>query len=249
MIEHTYGMMLESNHYGILGVDQAAALSVLRQSYRRKKHQYSYERYRGFLISNRAGIILQLINKALDLAAAVTLDRRQRQIYDHRMGILYRHASPQIAYSILFDAEDLFTQGKQRMKMNHWFEALRAFERACEINPEEPSYHAYRGWAMFHANQQKHAKEEEYIDKVMDTLDRALYLSPDSESAMLFKARIQNALGNLESSIELYTRLLKNNPGITVAREELRKVTTRQAAKPQQEQGKVWDKVRGIFKR
>ncbi len=249
MLEHTYAVMLESNHYGILGVDQAAALSVLRQSYRRKKHQYSYERYRGFLISNRAGMILQLINRALDLAAAVTLDRRQRQIYDQRMGILYRHASPQIAYSILFDAEDLFTGGKQRMKMNHWFEALKAFERACEINPEEPSYHAYRGWALFHASQQRNAKEEEYIEQVIDTLDRAIYLSPDSESALLFKARIMNVLGNLDLAVELYTKLLKNNPGITVARDELRKVTLRQAAKPQQEQGNVWGKVRGIFKR
>lgn len=245
-LEATYRAFLDTDHYGIIDVKCTSPLSSIRQSYRKKKHQFSYEKYRGFMISNRASLLLQLVNKALDLAVAVILDRKQRRLYDQRKGITYVNASPQIAYSIIFDAEDLFLNGKRRMKMNHWIEAIKQFEKASEINQEEPSYFAYQAWALFQAVQNKQILDENSDAKITFLFNKALELSPNSESALLFMGRIEAIRGDTEKAIELYTRLLRGNPGITVAKDELRKLTLKHSVKPNAD-AKVWNKVKGMF--
>ena len=211
ILEDVYRSMLSRTLYQFLNVGPSTPLSTVRESGARLMAKYSPEQYRAYMLSSRARKLLDCVGKEIGRAVAVLTDSRQRSIYDERIGADYGQ-DRKIALSYLFEAEKTFQEGVREMEASSWSDALMAFTKAAESNPKDPVYLASKGWATYQALKSGQSTDSFAPNKARNILERALAVDSRNLKAMLYLARLERDMGNIDAARSWYERLQKLDP-------------------------------------
>ena len=85
---------------------------------------------------------------------------------------------------LVLEADELFRKGQTFIRRGNAVAAEEGLARAVELNPTEPEYWSYFGWAYF----SKHG--EEGLERAKEALAKAQELKPELASAYEFLGRI-----------------------------------------------------------
>lgn len=94
-------------------------------------------------------------------------------------------------------------QGRQFEQTGRYEEAIGAFEKALELNPQNDE--AYMGLAQVYRRQSMH-------DKALELYQKALELNPENDTAYEGIASAYRGLGMFEKSVETYEKARAMNP-------------------------------------
>jgi len=189
------------------------------------------------------------VGREITRGCHVLTDRREREAYDERIGTDYGQ-DRRVALKYIFDAEDEYLQGAREMEDNQWANALACFTRAAEANPRDPEYLAAKGWSTYQALKAGQSTDSFAPNKARNTLERALSVDQRHQKAMLYLARLEKDMGNLEASRSWFERLHKMDPAndeVVAALDWLRSYSS-SPGRPDDSAG-VWNRFKGMFKK
>jgi len=248
ILEDVYRSMLSRNLYQVLNVTPFAPLSAIRESAARLKAKYEPGQYRGYMLSARAKLLLDYVGQELDRACEVLTEHQERLAYDTRVGTDYGQ-DRRVALSFLFDAEEAFQQGLEEMEKGNWPDALILFTKAGEANPRDPEYLAHKGWATYQALKSGQSSDSFAPNKARNILERALAVDSRHIGTMLFLARIEKDMGNLEAARLWYERVQKLDPTNDEVLASLDWLKSSAGTERRSEEGGAWNRFKGIFRR
>jgi len=211
ILEDVYRSMLSRTLYQFLNVGPTTPLSTVRESGARLNTKYSPEQYRAYMLSARARKLLECVGSEIERAVVVLTDPRQRELYDERVNTDYGQ-DRKVALSYLFEAESTFQEGLKEMEGRSWSDALLLFTRASESNPRDPEYLANKGWATYQALKSGQSTDSFAPNKARNILERALAVDSRNLKAMLYLARLERDMGNIDAARSWYERLQKLDP-------------------------------------
>lgn len=105
--------------------------------------------------------------------------------------------------------ENLLSKGRDNMSSNP-LEAIKAFDQAAELDPEQVEALAYGGWVLRLVGLGAHdeAQKRELIGGAIARLDRAIEINPRYADARAFRAIIRlRDLGDAKASLEDFVAL------------------------------------------
>jgi tetratricopeptide (TPR) repeat protein len=245
ILEDVYRSMLSRNLYQVLNVSNTTPISAIRDAAARVSAKYSPEQYKGYMLSGRAKTILEYVQRELERALTVLTERGQRISYDDHVGTQYDGPTAEVL-SVLFDAEDALMLGVGAQRGSRWTDAVENFSAATELNPRDPDYLAYLGWATYQVYKSGQSDDSFASNKARNILERTLALDSRNPRALLFIARIEKEMGNVEAARVWFERLHKlepTNEEVNAALEWLRM----SAGIERRTQSGFWNWLSGIF--
>jgi tetratricopeptide (TPR) repeat protein len=248
ILEEVYRGMLSRNLYQVLNVTPFTPLSSVRDSATRLRAKYSAGQFSRYILSVRARRLLEYIGQEVERAETVLTELGERTVYDNRVGTDYGQ-DRRVALSFLFDAEEAFLSGVVLAERNEWAEALQRFTRAAELNPRDPEYLARRGWATYQALRTGQSTDSFAPNKARNILERALAVDPRHAHAMLYLARIEKEMENLDAARTWYERLQKVEPASEEAAIAVEKLRSMSRENRKAESVSMWERFKGIFRR
>jgi tetratricopeptide (TPR) repeat protein len=101
------------------------------------------------------------------------------------------------------------------LRQKAWAEAYAAFSEAVELYGDEGEFHAFKGWARFQMDPERHAVE------ALRELERAIRLNPKSDRTYLFAGHIHKATGRTDLAEQQFEKAIQVNPSCNEALQEL----------------------------
>lgn len=245
ILEDVYRSMLSRNLYQVLNVSSSTPISAIRDAAARVSAKYSLEQYKGYMLSKRALKILEYVQQGLVRALTVLTDRRERLIYDEHIGTQHDGPTEEVL-TVLFDAEDALLLGLAAQRGSRWSDAVENFTTAVELNPRDPDYFAYQGWAIYQCYKTGQSEDSFAPNKARNILERTLAIDGRNPRALLFIARIEKEMGNVEAARVWFERLHKlepTNEEVNASLEWLRL----SAGIERRDQSGFWNWLKGIF--
>jgi len=124
----------------------------------------------------------------------------------------------QLDVASLFKAEDLFQRASIMVKNRKWPEAIQAIEEAIKLNPEEGEFYAVRGFARFHAAQDRKAVHAEATKDVQ----LALTKNPRCVAAYYYLGSMAKSLQDMNAAQKHFKKVVELAPDHVDAQRELR---------------------------
>jgi|GEM_PF-1002095 len=190
--------------YDVLRVERQATPGEISGALVEANSRFSLEYYSRFDLG-RDYPKLEEIRRRYEQARKVLLDDEARAEYDAELaGGQLGPTAPAMDAEILFRAAvGLLDRGRAR-------DAVLKFEKALELAPNEPDYHAELGWARFSGG----GRNARAADAARPHINEALRINPDHARAHEYKGAITAALGNddVEAIFHL-ERALEADPG------------------------------------
>lgn len=216
------------DHYQLLGIKRDVAQPELRRAYFELAKKLHPDRLRALAIGDDdrgAQRLFATVNKAF----AVLGNDQERARYNAALerGGTGDQARDRLEAEKkamkLFTAEEHFLRGEQAMRGNRFTVALREFERALELNPDEAEHHALRAWATWCTATDKDA----VLTQVQHGLERALHLSPKCVPAYFYRGQVAAACGHQKRALEDFRKVLKLRPSHREAELQVRLLQSR----------------------
>ena len=116
-------------------------------------------------------------------------------------------------------ASNYFQRGNFRSALEDYKGAIKNFDEAIKINPNDASAYTNRGIIKNHLGQQTqdaNAKRKNYEEAIQD-YDKAIKLNPKFASAYANRGIVKTDLGRNEEAIKDYDKAIKINPKYTIA--------------------------------
>ncbi len=139
-----------------------------------------------------------------------------------------REAATEAAVRRALDAEERFRIGEMALRRQQFEVAVREFQKAIELDPEESDHHAMLGWAVYVAATNKSAAVPGARGHLLTAADK----NKRSALPYLYLGRIARMEGNHAEAEKHLNRVLEISPGHSEATAELRALDTRRAPKP-----------------
>lgn len=105
-----------------------------------------------------------------------------------------------------------YQKGKELLKERKLDEALKHFNKALELSPDEPHVLSDRGVVYFHMKK----NELSIID-----LDKAVSLEPDNPYRYSSRAYVRSAIGDIRGGIDDYKKAIQLDPNDAIAHNNL----------------------------
>ena len=134
--------------------------------------------------------------------ALAFVDPLQRHDYDGRLA---KAEAQEPVSADSFGAELYFQEGQTLLRSGDTAGAIAAFDRAVEINPTQPDYHAQLAWAHF----LRAGRGEGGARAARPHLRRALEIAPDSVRAHEMAGRIERDAGALLVAADHFSTALR----------------------------------------
>ncbi len=125
------------------------------------------------------------------------------------------------------ESELFFQEGELLLKQRLYPEAVKRFEKAIEINPEEPAYVGALIWARFLASDNRDAVASDAIKE----LERVKSLNPNIAENLYYLGSLYKFMGDLEKAEENFSKVVKLDPYHLQAKRELRLIRNRKNEK------------------
>lgn len=213
----TYLRMTGADYFTALGVDMDASSEEVIAAREELMELYSEHRFQKLLEQPRHARALTEIRAKIMAAAATLLDVEARQTY-------VKQLNPQAAqgkdanFNRYLEAEDAFVAGLEALEGDA--SAARAqFSRARKLNPHEPVYEMYFGWALYRCatNEQDRLEGQRHIS-------RAVASNPMLDDGYVFLGRIFFDGGDMEEAAAQARTALTFRPDHEAACELLREI-------------------------
>ncbi len=217
-----------TDHFALIGVSRDATKDQIRTTYLALAKQLHPDRLAslGIVDDNRRA---QRLMAEINTAFAVLSDPARRKEYQDvlsRGGAAAIRAeqerAEEMAHKVL-ESEEAFRRGEQALKRDQISTALRELERAIELNPDEPDYHAALAWARFCSATDK----LQAAPAARQALDRAVRSSPKAVMPKFYLARVERIVGRDQDALRLFREVLEQNPRHAEATSEIRVLEAR----------------------
>ncbi len=220
-----------ADHFTLLGLAQDAPPDAVRTRYFELARHLHPDRLEA------AGVVdekkdAQRLFARMNEAFAILADPARRHAYTQvvRAGgeaaVKAREAATEAAVRKALEAEERFRLGEMALRRQQMEIAVREFERALELDPEESDHHAMLGWAVYVAAPNKAAA----LPVARGHLLRAADKNRKNPLPHLYLGRIARMEGNDADAEQHLKKALELAPNHADAAAELRAVESRRAA-------------------
>jgi curved DNA-binding protein CbpA len=223
----------DADHYALLGIDRTADPNAVRAAYFELARLLHPDRLSALGIADddrAAQRLFARINDAFTVLSTAT----RRLEYDTMIdaggarAVAEREAAASAAVQSAVEAEERFRLGEMAMRRQQADIAVHEFQRAVELNPQEPDYMALLGWALYVAARDKVAA----LSVARAHLQKALTMKKETALPFLYLGRIARMEGEDDDASRAFRRALEIAPGNSEAQAELRVVEARRRARP-----------------
>lgn len=226
----------KQNYFEMLGVSEEDDTETIKDAYFKLSRQYHPDKFSGASdeIKGHSDEIFKQLNTAYN---TLTNDEdRAEYVRSLREGKEERKDDA----SDIITAEVQFQKGVDLVKRNDFKKAIKSFQWATELNPNEAEYLSYLGWATFKATTPSTHLSR---DKAKKLLKKSIALNPKLDTVYIFLGHIFNSEGNIKAAEIQFKKALQANPHNVEATRELKFI----AKKREKERG-LFDKFKERLK-
>ena len=108
----------------------------------------------------------------------------------------------------IIDAEKLFQQGEDALKLRDFNGALTSFARAVELDATEGDFHTLHGWTYYLVNKNQPAAAQVALEKI----EKGIALAPESTKGYYYCAQLHLACGREEAARKLFKKVQQLDP-------------------------------------
>ena len=208
-----YLSMQSGSYYEVLDIPRDASRKAIEAARDNLLLRYSEPGFnRG--VPRYARVKIREIVEKVRSAGEVLLDPDRRRSYD----IALDRPDDARQTDRLIEAEVQHVLGLDHLRERDFHSANEYFARAAELNPDEPTYLLYSGWAGYQGAPPGSQEREEAKDKVTLAID----LNPLIDVGYFFLGSICLDEGDPEGAMEQFEMALHFNPDNEEARSALR---------------------------
>jgi Flp pilus assembly protein TadD len=221
-----------ADHFKLLGVTSDATLETIRANYFALARHLHPDRLEAAGVEDAKKDAQRLFAR-MNEAFSTLSDPDKRHAYTQvlRAGgeaaVKAREAATEAAVRRALEAEERFSLGEMALRRQQFEVALREFERALELNPEESDHHAMLGWTIYVAAQDKVAA----TGVARGHLLRAIERNKKSAMPYLYLGRIARMQGDDVEAEKQLRQAVELAPSHAEAGAELRAIENRRARK------------------
>jgi len=219
-----------ADHFQLLGVAHDVAPEPLRKAYFALARQLHPDRLAALGISDD-GKHAQRLFAQINTGFAILSDqgRRARYVDVLRRGgeaaVRAEQARAEELARRILDAEEAFRRGELALRRDQPQAAVGELERAVQLNPDEPDYHAALAWARFAASPDRAAAAA----ATRAALERAIQRAPRSVTARFYLGRVERMVGRDQEALRHFRDVIAAVPGHAEAASEIRAIEARQS--------------------
>ncbi len=216
----------EKDFFQRLGLDRTAGSSEVNKAFlkaARKYHPDNLPADASERVRELSSEIFALLNEAHQ---KLSNDESRKQYLEALESGL---EGDQVDVTNILEAEAQFNRGCNLLNARKYDAALKAFEDAVKLNPEEGEFHIYRGWAMFMS---KSNRDSMFTRSCREMILHGLKMRGENVAAgFYFLGMIEKISGDLDKARKLFKKCLSIDRGFIDAQRELRLMEKRQPKK------------------
>lgn len=201
--------MEEADPFDILGVTPETSSSDVRTRFFSLSKQYHPDR--AFSAEPEVRELMQSLFRKVQEAYELVTDPKKRNEYLSQKEAEKGGLNPRAAVN----AEITFTQGELFLKNKNYTRAKELFAKAANLNPHEPEYRCFLGWATYLDD------PTQYVSAVK-LINGAVQEHPNLDKGYYFLGCILKARNELSQAEGAFKRAITANPNNVEAKRELR---------------------------
>jgi tetratricopeptide (TPR) repeat protein len=209
--------IITRSYFGSLGLDIAADTEAVERAYHETAMRFHPDTYAEYDISDMRDL-LESVQEKLSASYRVLSVEEKRKAY---LQYLLGRADVGRNTAVVVEAEIALRRGGAALKRRDFAAALKEFEEAVALNPNEPEYYAFLAWTTYQATQGALLVRAQKAQKV---LKKALSLGPYVERLHIIAAIIDLDLGDAPLARKKLLKVLEYNPYSQLAKAALHKV-------------------------
>ena len=218
----------KGDHFALLGLPREATAVQIREAYFSIARQLHPDRLSALGIPDDQRRAQRLFAEVNNAFATLSDPTRRDQYIDilNRGGEAAIKADQQKAEEMamrILESEEAYRRGEMALRRDSLATAIRELERAIQLNPDEPDYHATLAWAKFASAADKMA----VATATRASLEQAIRKSPRAITGRFFLGRVERMLGKDQKALELFQEVLRMQPNHADATAEVRVLEAR----------------------
>ena len=144
-------------HYEILDLMPNAAPADIEKAYLAKARKFHSDRFGGHDMGPAKRLAEEIFMR-MEEAYGVLNNVKEREAYDF---ILDRQAKGlPTDPAVILEAEEMFTRAQKMIRLGNAVAAAPIMAKVVEMNPGEPEFWAYHGWALFNAHTDRPSRQQ-----------------------------------------------------------------------------------------
>jgi len=204
------------DYYQLLGIERRASAEEIQLAFFQLAKQFHPDRLGPELSDLRdAG---SRVFARLTQAQQTLSDKDRRREYDSQLSLGHASADDeQLRIQAVIQAVTSYQKAEVLLKKRMLAAAELEATHAYEGDPEQPDYLALLAWIR--ANKQN---SDSQLPEILELLNRALQMDPQSEKSHYFRAQVLSRLGKQREALADYRFVVTKNPHHIDAQREIR---------------------------
>jgi tetratricopeptide (TPR) repeat protein len=202
-IEERFARLDELDHYALLGVASNASSAEVRRAYLDAARRYHPDTLARAGLDGETRAHAGKVFAAISRAQTTLVDPKRRRAYDEALA----DDESDIDAERLAAAETNYRKGEILLRQGNFRGALEYLRAAAELWPEEATYQAALGWALF-------KKTPSEAQQARVHLERACALAPQHAQTALWLSTVLKALGETVASATLAAKARSLDPDV-----------------------------------
>jgi tetratricopeptide (TPR) repeat protein len=217
-----------ADHFAVLEIERNAGRDQVKTTYFALAKSYHPDRLALVKLEDLRPQVDRIFARLSEAFAVLGDEGRKREYLDilARGGeaAIKRKEDDEAAQAAkLIGAEEQFRLGEMSLRRQAWPQAVEAFKKALENNPDEPEHHAYYHWSLWCSSTNKDA----VLGEVKKGLQRALDLNNRCVPALYFLGQVLNQMGDHDRAYTQFQKVLSYQPRHVDAEREVRLIEMR----------------------